>query len=389
VAEIIVPGHNRLTFNMKDGSTVETEWRHRSRRESWTYEMKEAAAEKARKRHGNPTMGGYSLAGAVFEVRDAGGTLVDTITTGTDGRAQTKILPLGVYRVKETKAPYGFVLDTETRTATVSGTQGTDSIVYAPDVTVAEQPQVGRINIEKYNSAPNMGDYELTPAVFEIRSSAGTLVDTLTTDAQGKAQSKDLKLGDYTVTEKTAPYGYIRNTNTFNVSLTYGDQTETRVYKTASVPERPQTGIIRVHKLNGNPNMGDYPLNGAVFEVRVAQDIKQRDGKVIYNKGDLADTITTNAAGEAQTKELPLGAYTVREKTAPFGFVLNTEEYNPVLSYKGQDVTVTYTDVTVPEQPQVGTITITKLDKATGTTALTSKKIITKFAQKDSPSKEK
>ena len=262
-----------------------------------------------RKTDANPTMGGYSLAGAEFEIRDQGGTLVDTITTDSNGRAQTKILPLGVYRVKETKAPYGFVLDTNTYTSTLSGTQGTGEVVYAPDVTVAEQPQVGRINIEKYNSTPNMGDYDLTPAVFEIRNSAGTLVDTLTTDAQGKAQSKDLKLGDYTVTEKSAPYGYVRNTNTFNVKLEYGGQDVSVVYKTASIPERPQTGIIRVHKLNANPNMGDYPLNGAVFEVRAAQDIKQRDGKVIYNKGDLADTITTNAAGEAQTKELPLGAY--------------------------------------------------------------------------------
>jgi len=65
-----------------------------------------------RKTDANPTMGGYSLAGAVFEVRDQGGTLVDTLITGTDGRAQTKILPLGVYRIKETQAPYGFVLDT-------------------------------------------------------------------------------------------------------------------------------------------------------------------------------------------------------------------------------------------------------------------------------------
>ena len=330
----------------------------------------------------NPTLGGYSLAGAVFEVRDQGGALVDTITSNAAGRAQTKILPLGVYRIKEVQAPYGFYLDPNTYTSTLTGTQGTGEIVYSPDVGIAETPQVGRINVEKYNSNKMMGDYSLLNNVFEIRAAedirradgsyyarTGDLMETLYTDINGKAQSKDLKLGRYTVTEKTASYGYVRNTNSFPVYLEYGGQEFTHVYRTVSVPQRPQTGIIRVHKLNANPNMGDYPLNNAVFEVRAAQDIKTLDGTVIYNRGDLADTITTNSAGEAQTKELPLGAYTVRERTAPFGFVLNTLEYNPVLSYAGQDIAVTYTDVTVPEQPQVGTITVTKFDVTTGTRA--------------------
>jgi DNA invertase Pin-like site-specific DNA recombinase len=53
IKEIIIPGHNRLTFIMKDGSTVETEWQHRSRRESWTSAMRAAAGQKTKEaRHG-------------------------------------------------------------------------------------------------------------------------------------------------------------------------------------------------------------------------------------------------------------------------------------------------------------------------------------------------
>ena len=52
VEAIIVPDHFRLTFYMKDGTTIETKWQHRSRSESWTAEMKTAAAEKAREYHG-------------------------------------------------------------------------------------------------------------------------------------------------------------------------------------------------------------------------------------------------------------------------------------------------------------------------------------------------
>jgi LPXTG-motif cell wall-anchored protein len=332
-----------------------------------------------KKTDANFTMGGYSLAGAQFEVRDQGGTLVDTITTDSTGRAQTKILALGVYRVKETVAPYGFELDPNTYNVPISGTQGNGEVVYAPDTSIAEQPEVGRINIAKSNKTPNMGDYNLAGAKYEIRAAEdikridgsfyarkGDLVDTIITDSQGKAQSKDLHLGSYEVKEVNAPYGYTLDPQTHPVTLSYGGQTAPIVYEAVSSPEEPEHGIIRVHKQNKTPSMGDYPLNNAVFEVRAAADIKQLNGTVIYNKGDLADTITTNTAGEAQTKELPLGAYTVREKTAPYGFVLNTETYNPVLSYQGQTVAVTYTDVTVPEAPQVGTITIAKRDKVTG-----------------------
>ena len=329
------------------------------------------------------TLGGFSLQGAEFAVYDQGGALVDTIITKADGTGQSKILPLGVYRIKEIKAPFGFLLDPNTHMSTISGIHGTDAIVYAPDVSIAETPQPGRINIEKRNADKLKGDYDLGSAVFEVRAAedirridgsyyarTGDLVDTLITDSTGKAQSKDLHLGKYTVTEKSAPpYGYVRNTNSFPVELKYGGQEVSRVYDTAVVPETPQTGIIRIHKQNAAPDRGDYDLKNAVFEVRAAQDIKCFDGTVIYNKGDLADTVTTNSAGETQTKELPLGAYTVREKTAPFGFVLNTQQYNPVLTYAGQEVKVTYTDVTVPEQPQVGTITVTKYDVATNTRA--------------------
>jgi len=371
-SDFVAPSPNPKSVEVRAGQTASVSFDN----------IKKRGIISVRKTDANPTLGGYSLAGAVFEIRDQGGTLVDTITTGSDGRAQSKILPLGVYRVKETQAPYGFLLDTNTHNVALSGTQGSGEVVYAPDTTVAEQPEVARINIQKSNKNKMMGDYNLAGAKYEIRAAEdikrvdgsfyahkGDLMETITTDAQGKAQSKDLRLGKYEIFEVTAPYGYVLDSVKHPVTLSYGGQTVPVVYETVTSGEEPQHGVIRIHKYNKTPDMGDYPLNGAVFEIRAANDIKCLDGTVIYNKGDLADTVTTNAAGEAQTKEIPLGAYTVREKTAPFGFVLNTIEYNPVLSYAGQNVAVTYTDVSVPEEPQTGTITITKLDKVTGTRA--------------------
>lgn len=297
---------------------------------------------------------GAKLRGAVFEVRDSSGTLVDTVTTGTDGKAATKVLPLGTYKITEKTAPTGYRLNNSTFTATITGAQGNDAVIYAPEVGITNQPQFGKINIKKSNSNTAMGEYDLSGAVFEIYRGS-TLVDTVTTNNKGEVQSKALPLGSYTVKEKSAPYGYVLNTASFTATLAYAGQDVEFAYTTVNVPQRPQTGIIRVHKTNAKPSMGDYALAGAVFEVHTAS-------------GTLVDTITTDAKGEAKTKELPLGAYKVTEKTAPYGFVRNKEVYSTSLVYAGQAVTVTYADVTVPEMLQVGKITVTKLDKETGST---------------------
>jgi len=212
---------------------------------------------------------------------------------------------------------------------------------------------MGKINIKKTNANVAMGDYPLADAVFEIWGAIGGgdsvilgLVDTVTTDAKGEAQSKALKLGNYTIKEKTAPYGFVLNTNSFTAKLEYAGQDEEFAYTTVTIAEEPQRGVIRLTKTNSNPSIGDYALNGAVFEIR-------------NSAGTLVDTITTNASGQANSKELPLGSYTVTEKTAPYGFVRNKNTFGAQLTYAGQTVSVTYTDVVIAERPQTGKITVT------------------------------
>ena len=306
------------------------------------------------KSNGNPSMGDYSLAGAVFEVLNSGGTVVDTITTDAQGKAQSKQLPLGEYRITEKTAPAGFLRNTDTFTVTLTYSNQDVAVVYS-DVTVPEQPQPGRINIKKTNANAAIGDYSLTGAVFDIFSGSA-LVDTVTTNSAGEAQSKDLPLGNYTVKERMAPYGFVKNADSFTANLEYAGQDVEIAMASVTIPEQPQHGVIRLTKTNANPSMGDYSLAGAVFEVRNVA-------------GTLVDTITTNAAGKAQTKELPLGAYTVTEKMAPYGFVRNKNTFNVSLVYAGQDVEIAYSDVAVSERPQTGKIPVTKQDTVTGNVA--------------------
>jgi LPXTG-motif cell wall-anchored protein len=354
-ADFVEPSPNPVSVEVKAGQTASVSFDN----------IKKRGVITIKKTNANPAMGEYSLAGAVFEIRDQGGALADTVTVAASGTGQSKILSLGVYRVTEKSSPPagGFVRNTQTFTVALTGAQGTAAIVYAPDVVVPEQPQVARINIVKQNGNPAMGDYDLAGAVFEIRDSAGNLADTVTVDAEGKGQSRDLKLGTgYTVTEKSAPYGFARNKNTYTVDLNYGGEDKTVVYETVTVPERPQTGRIRITKYNQSPGMGDYPLAGAVFEIRNTVT------------SDLMDTVTTDETGYGVSKELPLTQpgkfeYACREMTAPFGYFLNASVFYPELVYGGQETDVVYTDVTVPQRPQTGRITIEKQDRTTGKTA--------------------
>ena len=84
-------------------------------------------------------------------------------------------------------------------------------------------------------------------------------------------------------------------------------------------------------------------LEGAVYEIRAAEDIYTLDGTLRASKGEVVDTVTTGKDGTAKSKELYLGKYEVKEVTAPFGMVLNEEIHAVELVYAGQEIAVTET----------------------------------------------
>ena len=74
-------------------------------------------------------------------------------------------------------------------------------------------------------------------------------------------------------------------------------------------------------------------LEGAVYEVRAAEDISTPDGTLRYSKGEVVDTITTSSDGFVKSKELYLGKYEVKEITAPYGMVVSGETHTVELTY--------------------------------------------------------
>ena len=84
-------------------------------------------------------------------------------------------------------------------------------------------------------------------------------------------------------------------------------------------------------------------LEGAVYEVRAAEDISTPDGTLRYSKGEVVDTITTSSDGFVKSKELYLGKYEVKEITAPYGMIVSDETHTVELTYAGQNISVTET----------------------------------------------
>ena len=198
-------------------------------------------------------------------------------------------------------------------------------------------------------STPQNPSGSFVGAKFNIKDDSGSVVDTITTDASGKGTSKELPLPDsgyYTVCEVTAPSDYDVNTNCQKVQAVAGQTVK------VTISDNIQKGQIKVLKRDaqtGATPQGSATLAGAKIE--------------IYNKaGSVVDTLTTDSKGEATSKMLPVGTYTVKEVTAPNGYDINVTA-NTVTVTKGGIAETTITD-----EVKKGNVEVSKLDAETGNT---------------------
>lgn len=268
---------------------------------------------------------GNGLSGAEFEIRAKediitpdgtvkvkAGTVVDTIKTSDKGTAETKELYLGKYEVQETKAPEGYLLNTQKYPVELIYADQETEIVYG-DVTVPDELAKGQIEILKKDEETGnlLSGAEFTVTAAEdittpdgtLRAEKGTVVDTIVTDTTGIAKSKELYLGKYVVKETKQPIGFIRPNQTWDVELKYADQKTELVKENLTIKNQP-TEIIIDKKETGT----DKPLEGVKF--------------VIWNK-DKEDPIdpgmqhkeiyTTDANGKIRLLYLEPGNYAVAE----------------------------------------------------------------------------
>mgnify|MGYP004695570309 CR=1 FL=1 len=304
----------------------------------------------------------------------------DTIVCDEDGFASTKLLPYGVYTVHQTKGWAGRELitdfdvfinkDGKTYKFLINNKNFESYLkVVKLDKETGKQIAYEGAAFEIYDSDNHRVTMQYTyPQVISIH--------TFYTNKDGYLITPEkLPYGDYTLKEVQAPYGYVLDDTPMPFSITQeNSSTDTGVTVVkVKAKDMAQKGVINITKTGEvfssvEENNGVYTpkysvgnLKGAVFEVYAAEDITTLDGTVRYEQGTLVDTITTDDDGVAKSKELYLGKYTVIEKTAPNGYVHSAAKYDAELTYAGQNVSVTSTDLSVYNDRQKISVSLKKI----------------------------
>ena len=146
---------------------------------------------------------GKVLAGAEFKLKNEAGQVVgEAKTTNKDGVVKFENLVPGKYTLEETKAPEGYKALEVTVEVNVVANEVVKQEVMNEKV---KEEITGQLEITKVDA--NNTNKTLAGAVFEIWKD-GIKIDTLTTNKSGKATSKKLEPGDYTLKEIQAPEGY-------------------------------------------------------------------------------------------------------------------------------------------------------------------------------------
>ena len=308
---------------------------------------------------------------------------LDTYYTDETG---TLMLPnelvYGNYELHEVQSANGYVIDSKPVPFTIDGT--VDTVV----VEKTNTAQKGKISVSKIGDAftsvtmasssytddegntvdnptiytPVFKETSLAGAVFEItaaedivtadgtiRAMKGDVVATLTTDENGYAESDLLYLGKYEVKEIIAPYGYVQNTASETVELTYaGQEIEVRDTLNQTIENDYQGVEITLSKFMEYDEQFAIGNNGEYLSVRFGlfadETITAADGTSIPKNGLIAEVSLGEDMTAKFNAQLPFGRYYVQEIATEEHYMLNGEKYLVNFEYMGQEMTTVTID---------------------------------------------
>ncbi|MGH1283749.1 SpaA isopeptide-forming pilin-related protein [Bacillus toyonensis] len=238
------------------------------------------------------------LAGAKFHIEDSNGKVVGELITDEKGEAISKDLPIGNYSLVEVEAPKGYELLKDKVVVKVEK----DKVIELKIENKKLPDPIGKIKLVKVDT--NDKNKKLAGAKFHIEDSNGKVVGELITDEKGEAISKDLPIGNYSLVEVEAPKGYELLKDKVVVKVEKDKVIEMKIGN-KKLPD--PIGKIKLVKVDTSDK--NKKLAGAKFH------IEDSNGKVV---GELI----TDEKGEAISKDLPIGNYSLVEVEAPKGYEL-------------------------------------------------------------------
>ena len=241
-----------------------------------------------------------------------------TLTTGKDGKATAKNLPLGQYRVVEVEAPYGYVLNPNEQKVTFTYVDDKTPVI-KESFTFSDDRQKLDMSVTKLDAEDNTpiagavfglyADEDIKNADGRVIIEKGTLLEKATSDENGKiAFVKDYPFAKYVARELVKPAGYVTNEEAVNFDTKYqGQDVKTAVYN-SEYKNTPTTFEFTKTDITSGAE-----LTGATLTVL------DKDGNVV-------DTWTSDAKEAHVIKRLVVGeTYTLREEFAPYGYLKATD----------------------------------------------------------------
>lgn len=312
------------------------------------------------------------LSGAVFEIyadedittpdgtiRYTKDTLVDTITTDEKGTATSKLLYLGKYRVVETVAPYGTVINPEPHTVELTYS-GQNEKVTNTSTSFTNDRQKVEIDLtkileqdEKFNIGNNDEILNVSFGLYadeDLKASNGTvipkdgLIEIITCDEKGKATfTTDLPIGSYYVKEISTDSHYIPSDKKYPVVFEYAGQ---------------NTATVHISVNDGEPIINDI-IYGTIKGLKIDRETKETISGALFGLFSINETKFTeetailtaesNEEGIFTFENVPYGEYIIRELKPATGYLPNGESYPVTISENKEVVEITVLNDKIPE----------------------------------------
>lgn len=311
---------------------------------------------------------------------------INTFTTNVNGIANLpdKFMP-GTYYIREVKGPDGYLWNAEAIpfTCTTQTVQDHGKYDSPMEVEFSDTPAMGVIELTKVDArtglpiikAPSTyGVYAAEDIVTQdgtVRALRDAQVTTITTNVgTGVVTSEPLYLGEYYIQEITPPDQYLKDPDRHSVTVSYANDRTPVTTSKITVSDNAPYGKLGIEKRDAESH-NLIPEAGVTFDIYAAEDIVAGDGHIYHHKGDLIETISTNAEGRAVSeRNYVLGKYEAIETVAPRGYSLNKTPIPLEVRYADGDTPQVQVWGTSEDVPQVFDVELSKLDRETGSVVL-------------------
>lgn len=300
------------------------------------------------------------LAGVVFGIYRADGTLVAKVTTGAEGYAVTDILPWGDYYIAELETPAGLVNTGDKIYVKLSCPEDYHKAVYTEEVSVANAVGDTEINVYKQGEILNIedgtytfGTRPLEGVIFGVYANEDILdyegkiaiqkdgcIGFIRTGEDGKAALKDaLVEGKYYYREVQTLEGYILDDTKHEFTLTLGNEELNTMDVNKENPDVNQLYKTKLQIVKSDSADRDILLAGVEFE--------------LYNeKDEFMGIYVTDEKGRIIVDGLPYGSYYFRETKAADGYILDTSKQTFLAEEESQMLEIT--NERIPDTPKTG-----------------------------------